>query len=79
MSMGDDDTVCLGKNDVSSHTQESVQLEDKTSNVERETDKARFEKTDHQKKRRLRSLVEEPPELELKTLPEHLEYVVLVE
>ena len=58
---------------------DSVQTEDKISDVGGRADVTAFEEIDHQRESRLRPSVEEPPELELKTLPNHLEYDFLVE
>ena len=72
MSVGNYNTFCLGKSDMSQHTLESAQSEDKTLDVMRETYKTGLEEIDRQRESRLRPLVGEPPELELKALPENI-------
>ncbi|XP_039134224.1 uncharacterized protein LOC120271614 [Dioscorea cayenensis subsp. rotundata] len=59
------------------HTEIHSQLGDGKNEVEQETDE--FEEIDRLKESRLRPSVDEPPTLELKTLPAHLEYAFLME
>ena len=53
MTIEDDDIVCFGTNDSSSHPLESIQIEDKTSDIVGGNDETGFDEIDHQRESRL--------------------------
>jgi len=68
-----------GIHETEAKNQQSQQVSLEGSEDEVEEHEGPFEEFEKPKEGRLRPSIEEPPELELKTLPDHLEYAFLAE